>query len=344
MKRKLVFGLAILALIPVIGCQRLERLPQVIANRTGLSQPDAAPASRPNTQSTMNSQGSGGAVGQLQTMSVNVGGQDRTYYVYAPSAARSGQPLPMVMAFHGGGGGAAQFASRMGLVNMAETYGLVIVLPQGAGRPGARNAQNGSWNADSITPSGYAENNGVNDLGFVEALMDVVPSRYAIDRSRIYAMGFSKGGMMAYRAACVKGSRITAIAAVSATLSSADCPNPQGVSLLHIHGTDDENVPLNGGVGQFTAGRADWPPVNRGLQYFTSGNQCAGQTQTRISNDTTCSVNDCAGNEEVQLCLVQGGGHAWPGAQPANWQVKHNVFVTQSFSATDYIARFFQSQ
>jgi polyhydroxybutyrate depolymerase len=154
-------------------------------------------------------------------------------------------------------------------------------------------------------------------------------------------MGFSKGGMMAYRAACVLRGQITAIAAVSATLSSADCPNPQGVSVLHIHGTNDQNVPFNGGVGADTGGRANWPAVQRGLQYFTSGNQCFGQPQSkRISSDTSCSINSCGNNEQVQLCLVQGGGHAWPGAQPAKWQINLNVKVSQSFNATDYIARF----
>lgn len=334
--RKLIIGLAILALVPLVGCQRMSRIPEMISRSTGLGASSAE-----KVPATVNSSSGSYSNGALQTRTISAGGLNRTYYIYAPASASSGQPAPMVLAFHGGGGGATQFAQRMDLVNMAERYGMVLVLPQGAGRPGARNGKGGSWNADSITPSGYAENNNVNDLAFVDALLRSVPSSYAVDRSRIYAIGFSKGGMMAYRAACVLNGQITAIAAVSATLSSADCPNPQGVSVLHIHGTDDRNVPLGGGVGEFTRGKSNWPAVGRGIGYFTSGNQCAPQgITTRPSSDTTCTAQQCGGNEKVELCLVQGGGHAWPGAEPANWQIKRNVYVSQKFDATDYIARF----
>lgn len=368
MRRYVVLGLVLLVMLPAIGCQKIQRLPEIISKRTSVGSSSPIPeyttspipeystspipeySTSPIPESVMsqipetplqNGTYTGaysGGTGQLEARRVNISGNNREYYVYVPSSARSGQPAPLVIAFHGGGGGAQGFADRMGLVGMAERYGMVLVLPQGLGR---KSNGRGSWNANSVSPQGYAERSGVNDIGFVDALLRNVSGSYNIDRSRVYAMGFSKGGMMAYRAACVLRGQITAIAAVSATLSSADCPNPQGVSVLHIHGTNDQNVPFTGGVGADTGGRANWPPVQRGLQYFTSGNQCLGQPQSmRISNDTSCTINRCGNNEQVQLCLVQGGGHAWPGAQPAQWQINRNVKVSQSFNATDYIARF----
>jgi len=337
MRRKLVLALALIALVPVIGCQKVSRLPEIIAKRTGLS--SSSPVQQIDSTPTVYS----GVSGQLQQRSLSFGGTQRDYFVYAPRSVQNGQPAPMVMALHGGGGNASRFADRMDLVNMAEKYGMILVVPQALGRPGGKRG-GGSWNASSITPSGYAENNGINDIGFVDALLRSTQGNYSVDPSRVYAMGFSKGGMMAYRAACVLRGQITAVAVVAATVSSANCPNPQGVSVLHIHGTNDENVPLNGGTGVMTGPRANWPAVNRGLGFFTSGNQCSGPAETlRISSDTSCTVNRCGNNETVQLCLVQGGGHAWPGAQPAKWQINHGVNVTQSFDASDYIARFLLS-
>lgn len=339
MKRILVLGVAVVVIGSLIACQRISRLPERFAKRTGLGTSAATQQVNDVTSPAVMR----GNTGALQGNTIQVGGDSRSYYIYAPQSARN-QISPVVVAFHGGGGGAIQFAERMGLVGMAERHGMILVLPQGAGRPGGgKKGRGGSWNANSISPSGYAENNNVNDIGFVDALLRNVRSSYNVDPNRVYAMGFSKGGMMAYRSACVLRGQITAIAAVSATLSSADCPNPEGVSVLHIHGTNDENVPFDGGVGQFTGGRADWPAVQRGLQYFQSGNQCSGQQSQRISSDTTCTISSCSNSEEVQLCLVQGGGHAWPGAQPAKWQINRDVYVTQSFSATDYIARFLLS-
>lgn len=337
MRRKLVLALALIALVPMIGCQRVSRLPEIIAKRTGLS--SSSPVQQIDSSPTAYS----GVSGQLQQRSLSFGGTQRDYFVYAPRSVQNGEPAPMVLALHGGGANASRFADRMGLVNMAEKYGMILVVPQALGRPGAKRG-GGSWNANSITPSGYAENTGINDIGFVDALLRSAQGTYSVDPSRVYAMGFSKGGMMAYHAACVLPGRIKAIAAVSATLSARNCPNPQGVSVLHIHGTNDQNVPFNGGVGEFTGGKGNWPAVQRGLQMFSNGNQCSSQPQsTRLSSDTSCTINTCGNNQEVQLCLVQGGGHAWPGAQPAKWQINRNVYVTQSFDATDYIANFLLS-
>lgn len=278
----------------------------------------------------------------LQQRSINVGGDTRSYYLFAP-AAKKGQALPLVIAFHGGGGGALQFAQRMKLVDMASRHGMILVVPQGEGMGGGDDG-GGSWNAGSTTPTGYAERNNVDDLGFVKALIGTVSAEYPVDKRRIYAVGFSKGGMMAYHAACSLKGTFSAIAVVSATLSSASCAYPKGVSVLHIHGTDDQNVPFAGGAGEYTARRANWPAVSKGLAFFTSGNACpAKATKSQPASDTSCATQNCGGAETVELCMVQGGGHGWPGAPPAQWQIRRNVHVSQIFNATEYIAAFLAS-
>lgn len=283
------------------------------------------------------------AEGALQERTIKVGALTRSYYIYAPANKKSGA-MPLVVAFHGGGGGALQFAERMKLVDMAQRHGMILVVPQGQGAGGNDEGGAGSWNAASTTPTGYAERKNVDDIGFVKALIGTVSSEYKVDPRRIYAVGYSKGGMMAYHAACTLKGAFTAIAVVSATLSSATCAYPAGVSVLHIHGTDDQNVPFAGGAGEFTARRANWPPVSSGLALFKSGNACAAKaSESQPASDTSCSTQNCGGNETVELCLVKGGGHGWPGSPPAKWQVRRNVYVSQKFNATEYIANFLAS-
>jgi polyhydroxybutyrate depolymerase len=44
----------------------------------------------------------------------------------------------------------------------------------------------------------------------------------------------------------------------------------------------------------------------------------------------------------VSLCIVEGGGHAWPGQTPMRWQNMTKTYVTQSFDATREVWQFFE--
>lgn len=270
----------------------------------------------------------------FEAQRLRVGGLTREYLIYVPQVVQaSGQPAPLFLAFHGGGGNAANFVDRTGLAEMAERYGFVVVAPQGEGD---------SWNSGGATPVGYAERSGVDDLGFVTAILTDVEARFPIDGARVYAAGLSAGGMMTYHLACDMPERFRAVAVVASTLTDASCAGLQGLSLLHIHGTQDENIPLEGGRGRDSAAKADWPSPLDGIADFRAVNACAAPGPAASeARDTTCETSVCEAGREVTICLVDGGGHAWPGIEPAKWQKRQNVYVSPYFFATDRIATFF---
>jgi polyhydroxybutyrate depolymerase len=76
------------------------------------------------------------------------------------------------------------------------------------------------------------------------------PGRYGIDRSRVYGIGHSNGAMMAERVAC-ETRLFAAVVAVSGPLAldTTHCDGARGGRILAIHGVDDRNVPVAGGVG-----------------------------------------------------------------------------------------------
>ena len=270
---------------------------------------------------------------------VQAGGLERVYYVYAPETARRG-PAPLLIAFHGGGQNAQKFVQKTGLKEAADQHGFIIAAAEGVADP--RTGEQ-SWNTGSPTPRGYAETTDVDDLAFVRKIIDDSRASGLIDSSRIYAAGVSRGGMMAYWAACNFGSRdFTAIAAVSATLSSGHCPRPQGVSLLHVHGTEDERITWLGGKGRFTPQGADWESAWKGVQTFASGARCANEWTTRqVTSDTACHATSCPGSQTVEYCLIEGGGHAWPGVPTNRRQKLQGVYSSMKFNATEAITQFF---
>jgi polyhydroxybutyrate depolymerase len=290
-------------------------------------------------------------VGRLTDHTIADPDFDRYYLLYVPTSYRSGVALPLVILFHGGGGSAEGIAKTSRMNEIAEKEGFIVAYPQGLGRVAAYpyglgrggEADRGSWNAESISKVGWAERNGVDDIGFTKAVIDDISNRFSVDPARIYAAGLSKGAMMAYYAACKMPETFAAIAAVAGTMSSDECPAQLPVAILHIHGTNDENVPWQGGGGAFSARRADWPPVDRGLDLWRKIDNCAAnEAVTFEGKDTKCTTwQSCSKNSAIELCLVDGGGHAWPGSAPKERQLERGVYVSPHFDASQYIWSFF---
>lgn len=313
-------SLAVMALVAVlaglVGCKTLGFGG---GNRDGL-------ASRSGNSPVVLARGGGG----FQDMSITAGGMQRSYFLYVPASSTGA----LVVAFHGGGQDAERFIQGVGLKDMADRYGFVMAVPVGVRE---------TWNNGSIDPQGYAEDHGIDDLSFVAALVDEVLASGVARADRVYAMGVSMGGMMTYNAACNLPGRFAAIAVVAGTLSSGRCADAAGISLLHIHGTEDERIPFEGGQGEFTASDQVWTSARQGILTFADAAQCSPNWQSRqITADTTCTVTACPGSDAVEYCLVQGGGHTWPGVATTKRQKRQGASSTSTFNATDAIAAFFQ--
>jgi polyhydroxybutyrate depolymerase len=134
---------------------------------------------------------------------------------------------------------------------------------------------------------------------------------YATDPERLYVTGMSNGAMMTYRLACESALPIAAIAPVAGTLTVA-CEHPQRVSVLHLHGLADRNVPIDGGYGSGFA-RVSYRPVASGIAVFRSANACTAPV-TRTAGPVTTARSACADGKVVQFTTVAGAGHQWPGS------------------------------
>jgi hypothetical protein len=110
--------------------------------------------------------------------------------------------------------------------------------------------------------------------------------------------------------------------------------------VLHIHGTADTWVPINGGPG--------WYSVNQTLSYWTNFNDC-GQVDTTILPDLDptdgCTVEkitytNCSENSNVVYYKVINGGHTWPGAGPPGYAAGN---TNQDINASVEIWNFFKN-
>ena len=241
-------------------------------------------------------------------------GIERDYKVFLPEGYDPGDLHPLVFNLHGLGSNAfeQQLYSAFDLV--ADTAGVIVVYP---------NAVNNQWNV--FSPEG------VNDVGFISALLDTMLVNYGVDPDRVYSTGMSMGGFMSYRLACELDTRIAAIASVTGLLAFSPCEPSRTVPVLQIHGTADPVVPYS------------FVPLT--ISFWTQYNNCPAEPvitdlpdidTTDGSTVTLSYYGLCDDSSEVILYTVNGGEHTWPGSAI-------NIGITnQDIDASTEIWNFFR--
>jgi polyhydroxybutyrate depolymerase len=231
---------------------------------------------------------------------IHIGQRDRTYHVYVPAGLTG--PAPLVLMLHGGFGDGAQAESSYGWDAQADSGHFVVAYPDGVDR---------AWNVGGGC-CGIPGDTGIDDVAFVKAMVAAISASMAIDARRVYATGISNGGLLDYRLAC-DTDLFAAIGPDSATLLGA-CPSPAPVSVIHIHGTADHNIPYGGGPGD-GPGKIDGPSVQSVVATWRQVDHCADAAST-VQGQVTTSVASCPGGRAVELITIAGAGHQWPGSPP----------------------------
>ena len=168
-------------------------------------------------------------------------GLNREYVLYIPDSYDGTSAVPLMLNFHGYSQSASDYIIEADMRPLAESDTLIIVYPQGSCLDGLS-----QWNP---CPIGGDNKSDADDFGFVEVLIEEISSQYNVDIERIYAVGYSNGGMMAYGLANYKSDLIAAVASVSGAMLDCIGNTSHPMPVLHLHGTDDYVLPYNGGKG-----------------------------------------------------------------------------------------------
>jgi polyhydroxybutyrate depolymerase len=241
---------------------------------------------------------------ESRTLQPQQGDRERAYRLYRPATLDRHAPVPLVIMLHGGFGSGAQAERAYRWNAQANRGSFVVAYPDGIGR---------SWNAGGIC-CGPALREGVDDVGFLNRLIDAVAQAENIDRRRVYLTGMSNGAAMAYRYACEGSAPVAAIGPVAGTLSFA-CAAPRPTSVMAIHGLADQHVPFIGGPGTQGVTKVNWVPVAQTLEAFRKAGGCQAGVIHRQGLVET-STAPCEQGRDVVLTTIDGAGHQWPGSEP----------------------------
>ena len=257
-------------------------------------------------------------------------GVDRTYLLHAPAGVRNEKALPLVLMLHGAGMTSALMADVSGLNQWADKAGFIVAYPQGLEK---------HWNTTHHAGAG------LDDVAFMKELIAKIESTFPVDRTRVFAAGYSNGAEFAQELGCRDDFHFTAIVAVSATLQEEDakhCVPKHTVRLIQFHGTSDPIVPYLGGrvaapQGPMVISVAD------DLRLWAQINGCAAEPKTDRLPDNgedgthveRVSFNACGSGGEVTHFRVLGGGHPWPGYSDSPKRLGQS---THQIDASGYIA------
>lgn len=229
-------------------------------------------------------------------------------YLYSVPTSGAGAPRPLVLVLHGRSQSVETVEQVSGLETLGERDGFVTAFPGG---------YDGVWNSGTCCDRAGAPR--MPDVAFLDQVLDDVSRRTSVDPARVYVVGYSNGGMMAYRYACQRSNRVAGVGVVSGSMSADGdyanageerCRPSRPVSVLAVHGGRDATVPYDGGPVAGSEG-SHVAPVRAGIDQFAVAAGCRSSRSTKVGSSQRLDYSACTDGAAVRLVKLPQHGHGW---------------------------------
>ena len=255
---------------------------------------------------------------------LNFQNRERVYTLHIPDSFDGTEAAPLVVFLHGGGGNAQSAQNFTNFNIFSDAHGFLMLYPQGGfeAMPNSFTWADGRGLAPDVQ--------GIDDVGFINALIEQLKTEYNINERKVYLSGFSNGSFLTQRIAFENNDQFAAIGIIGGTMSQELFNNgdpTRAIPLIYIFGTDDPLVPFDGG---FVSDNSNFDPVvgiEDAVDFWIQNNNCQiTLPEVKLPNSTITDNSDVTVFEyingiaetKVKYYQVNGGGHTWPGVQIAN--------------------------
>lgn len=257
--------------------------------------------------------------GNQEVCYLEVDGLKRRYVLYQPDVPPSHGPRRPAIIMMDGRGGTPWTAMRSSRWNQkADSDGLILIYPE-ATRIDPEgplhfltNPQ--MWNAG--TGGSDTERSHVNDLLFLERVLEDAVARAEIDADRIYMCGFSNGAAMTWRFAVERPGLLAGIGPVAGHFRLQVKQLSEPVPMICFFGRLDPLSPYEGGEVELPWGlRESRPPALASVHAWAR--LCGHEPQEgRVEKEPGLSrliYGRPGERNEIQFITVDDLGHTWPG-------------------------------
>jgi polyhydroxybutyrate depolymerase len=273
---------------------------------------------------------------------VTVDGYSRSYTIHIPPNV--GQRPPVVFMLHGRGGTKEQAAAEFGWRELADRERFIAVFPQALPiipdlaldslTPASVPSWLGSTNFTIWWSSGFARNlpalHHPDDGVFLTRLIAKIVHDEHIDPHRVYIAGFSSGGGMVADLAARYPKVARAFAAIASIGGLRPSKLTAPVSLLLLQGDADSTalqpdywaqIPLEQKLSWF--GQASLPTLSSEAESWAVLDHCVSSAEQSIPWGQRFVWNGCASQAHLEVYLIHGLGHEWPGSSVSRWNQSH---------------------
>jgi len=212
---------------------------------------------------------------------------------------RSSAGRPLIVVLHGLGQDAEHMAGIGGWPALARDKRAVVAFGEGS---------DNSWNAG--TCCGQAAADGVDDVAYLNSLIDEVVRTTGADRAAVYMVGFSNGAMMTYRYLCEGKVSVRGAASLAGT-DVDGCTPSRPTNFLQISGSADTVVPI-GNTASVAAELGPLMPVGAAVTGVAAGFDCPKPTTTSAAPVTRMTWAPCRDGVTVRFDEIAGLGHSYP--------------------------------
>lgn len=238
---------------------------------------------------------------------------DRPFMLHVPDSYDQASKVPLVVLLHGYTSDAIEADSYFKLTAESDRLGFLYAMPDGT--KDRRNEQ--YWNATEACCNFYGA--GADDSAYLRKLVDTVKAGYGVDERRVFFIGHSNGGFMSHRMACDHADVVRAIVSLAGMVTSKpdNCKPARGITVVQIHGTEDETISYEGGFN----GGQPYPSAVDTVAFWRKQNGCGEQAEASVAprdlersidgaeTEVTSYRTGCRDGSRVELWAMKEARH-----------------------------------
>jgi polyhydroxybutyrate depolymerase len=242
-----------------------------------------------------------------ETMKID--GRDRTFTIHVPPGYDPAKPMPLMVLDHGLSQTGESIEQMIGSNAVADKKGFIVVYPDSVNWFDIPDLRTWDTGNGLVLPGEHS-----GDIQFMDSVINTAKDQLNVDPMRVFMVGHSNGGMMAYATAGALSGELAGVGILSSAMSGNEPQPKEPLSMFNVHGTADAIIPI-GGITDTPpvlkdAGVPIFQPAQYGTDYYKKLDGITDPyTITRSGDLTTQTASNPANGTAVEQITIDGAGH-----------------------------------